>query len=146
MNLLILVVSLCLWRPMRYFTTWCTLIHLLHFACLDLSNNWLHWSHPLSFIAATFVYFGFFLVSNIYGGGAPRDLLPFIANYPLLHSFCIGWNHICPLWSFLTKTSRRLSDLFHVTSEVISLMATCLLDALWRNCWSKECTPRAALV
>ena len=64
----------------------------LHFACLDLSNDWLHWSHPLSFIAATFalwttpkalheepqVYFGFFLVSNIYGGGAPTNLLPFI--------------------------------------------------------------------
>jgi hypothetical protein len=24
------------------------------------------------------VYFGFFVVSNIYGGGAPKDLLPFI--------------------------------------------------------------------
>ena len=28
------------------------------------------------------VYFGFFVVSNIYGGGAPKDLLPFIVPGP----------------------------------------------------------------
>ena len=37
------------------------------------------WSHPASFVAACFVYIGFFVVSNFYGGGAPRDMIPAIA-------------------------------------------------------------------
>lgn len=27
------------------------------------------------------------------------------AHSPLLHSFCVGWNHICPLWCHLAMIS-----------------------------------------
>ncbi|CAL1130038.1 unnamed protein product [Cladocopium goreaui] len=119
-NLLIVLVSICLWKPMSYFTSWCTVIHAFHFSTFDLSTDSSHWiscTHTLSFTASCFVYFGFFVVSNIYGGGAPKDLLPFIAHSPLLHSFCIGWNHICPLWCHLIDGYLNSSNLQRIYGQ-----------------------------
>ncbi|CAE7945732.1 CTSE, partial [Symbiodinium sp. KB8] len=99
--LCIFLVSACIQKPMRYLTTWCVLLHIIYFGTFDISNpkldSFVSWSHPASFVAACFVYIGFFLVSNFYGGGAPKDMIPAIAECPVLHSFCIGWNHISPV-------------------------------------------------
>ncbi|CAE7319628.1 Napsa [Symbiodinium sp. CCMP2456] len=99
--LCIFLVSACIQKPMRYLTTWCVLLHIIYFGTFDISNpkldSFVSWSHPASFVAACFVYIGFFVVSNFYGGGAPKDMIPAIAECPVLHSFCIGWNHISPV-------------------------------------------------
>mmetsp|Transcript_49874 Transcript_49874/g.117337 ORF Transcript_49874/g.117337 Transcript_49874/m.117337 type:complete len:304 (-) Transcript_49874:168-1079(-) len=99
--LCIFLVSACIQKPMRYLTTWCVLLHIIYFGTFDISNpkldGFVSWSHPASFVAACFVYIGFFVVSNFYGGGAPKDMIPAIAECPVLHSFCIGWNHISPV-------------------------------------------------
>jgi len=119
--LCIFTVSVCAQKPMRYLTTWCVCLHILYFGSFDLSNSNLDflvsWSHPVSFVAACFVYIGFFFVSNFYGGGAPRDMIPAIAECPVLYSFCIGWNHISPVLCHLIDGYLNSSNFHRIYGE-----------------------------
>lgn len=116
----VLMVCAYLRRPLLFLTTWSYALHVMYFHNFDISNPGTDLIvllvHPLSFIAAFFVFIGFFFVNNVYGGGVPSDLIPNHANSQVSFSALIGWLHACPVWCHIVDSCLNAANFQRVYS------------------------------